>query len=151
MNTSNNQSLLIKLGFNLIKGIRFSILNSTSKDVWFNYDHTFKYNPDGRAGSYKETSYNALQLNHMITPKLFYELKMSYLNNYTGSYLYKDPLDTNYVHGRYLENFGPGFFTGGQQKNHSMLTMLDKTIKFEIYKLAAFIIMIIFIKIRRNI
>ena len=132
MNTSNNQSLLLKLGFNLIKGIRFSLLNSTSNDVWFGYDHAFKYNPDGRTGSYKETSYNALQLNHMITPKLFYELKMSYMDNYTGNYLYKDPLDTNYVHGRYLENFGPGFFTGGQQKNHSMLTMIDKTVKFDL-------------------
>ena len=132
MNTSNNQSLLLKLGFNLIKGIRFSLLNSTSNDVWFGYDHAFKYNPDGRTGSYKETSYNALQLNHMITPKLFYELKMSYMDNYTGNYLYKDPLDTNYVHGRYLENFGPGFFTGGQLKNHSMLTMIDKTVKFDL-------------------
>jgi len=132
MNTGNNQSLLLKIRFNLIKGIRFSLLNSTSNDTWFGYDHAFKYNPDGRTGSYKETSYNAFQLNHMITPKLFYELKMSYIDNYSGSYMYKDPLDTNYVHGRYLENYGPGFFTGGQQKNHSMLTMLDKTVKVDL-------------------
>ena len=132
MNTSNNQSLLLKLGFNMIKGIRFSLLGSRSDDSWFGYDHGFKYNPDGRAGSYKETDFLSFQMNHMISPKLFYELKLSYLDNYTGNYLYEDPLDTNYVHGRYLENFGPGFFTGGQQKNHSMLTMIDKTVKFDL-------------------
>ena len=90
----------------------------------------------------------------MISPKLFYELKVSYLDNYTGNYLFKDPFDHiiadtagiyhdgnmheigdtvySYVHDKYLEDYGSGFFTGGQQKNHSMLTMLDKTIKFDL-------------------
>jgi len=132
MNTSNNQSLLFKLWFNFLKGVRFSLLHSTSNDTWFGYDHEFKYNPDGRSGSYKETDYSAFQWNHMITPKLFYELKLAYMDNYSGSYIYKDPIDTNYVHDKYLNNYGCGFFTGGQSKNHSILTMLDKTVKFDI-------------------
>lgn len=132
MNTSENQSLLFKLGFNMIKGIRLSLLHSISDDSWFGYGHEFKYNPDGRAGSYKETTYSAFQLNHMITPKLFYELKLSEVDNYFGNYVFKNALDSNYVHDRYLENYGPGFFTGGQQKDHLMRTMIDKTIKFDI-------------------
>ena len=154
MNTGENLSALFKLSFNLLDGIRFSLLHSKSDDSWFGYDHGFKYNPDGRAGSYKETNYTSFQLNHMISPKLFYELKVSYLDNYTGNYLFKDPFDHiiadtagiyhdgnvheigdtvySYIHDKYLENYGSGFFTGGQQKNHSMLTMLDKTIKFDL-------------------
>ena len=154
MNTGENLSALFKLSFNLLDGIRFSLLHSKSDDSWFGYDHGFKYNPDGRAGSYKETNYTSFQLNHMISPKLFYELKVSYLDNYTGNYLFKDPFDHiiadtagiyhdgnmheigdtvySYVHDKYLEDYGSGFFTGGQQKNHSMLTMLDKTIKFDL-------------------
>ncbi|MEC9456276.1 MAG: TonB-dependent receptor, partial [Candidatus Neomarinimicrobiota bacterium] len=154
MNTGENLSALFKLSFNLLDGIRFSLLHSKSDDSWFGYDHGFKYNPDGRAGSYKETNYTSFQLNHMISPKLFYELKLSYLDNYTGNYLFKDPFDHiiadtagiyhdgnmheigdtvySYVHDKYLEDYGSGFFTGGQQKNHSMLTMLDKTIKFDL-------------------
>ena len=154
MNTGENLSALFKLSFNLLDGIRFSLLHSKSDDSWFGYDHGFKYNPDGRAGSYKETNYTSFQLNHMINPKLFYELKVSYLDNYTGNYLFKDPFDHiiadtagmyqdgnvheigdtvySYIHDKYLENYGSGFFTGGQQKNHSMLTMLDKTIKFDL-------------------
>jgi len=154
MNTSENLSALFKLSFNLFDGIRFSFLHSKSDDSWFGYDHGFKYNPDGRAGSYKETSYSSFQLNHMINPKLFYELKVSYLDNYTGNYLFKDPFDHiiaadsgnyhdgnwheigdtvySYVHDKYLENYGSGFFTGGQQKNHSILSMIDKTVKFDL-------------------
>ena len=93
MNTGENLSALFKLSFNLFDGIRFSLLHSKSDDSWFGYDHGFKYNPDGRAGSYKETNYTSFQLNHMISPKLFYELKVSYLDNYTGNYLFKDPFD----------------------------------------------------------
>ena len=132
MNTSENSSMLLKFGFNLIKNIRFSLLSSVTNDTWFGYDHSFKYNPDGRAGSYKETTYSAFQMNHMITPKLFYELKLSQVDNYFGNYVYKNALDSNYVHDRYLENYGSGFFTGGQQKDHLMRTMIDKTIKFDI-------------------
>jgi len=132
MNTSKNQSVLVKLGFNLLKGIRFSLLHSKTDDSWFGYSHEFKYNPDGRAGSYKETSYNAFQLNHMITPKLFYEIKLSHMDNYYGTYVYENPLDTNYVHDMYLNNYGSGFFTGGQSKDHEMRTMIDRTFKFDL-------------------
>jgi len=132
MNTGDHNSLLLKLGFKILKGIRFSFLNSYSDDSWFGYDHSYKYNPDGRSGSYKETLYSAFQLNHMINPGLFYEMKLSYMDNYSGSYLYKDPLDPNYVHDKYHNNYGSGFFTGGQSKNHSMLTMVDRTIKFDL-------------------
>ena len=67
MNTGDNLSALLKIGFNFIKGIRFSILNSYSDDTWYWYDHSMKYNPDGRVGSHKKTLYTAFQMNHMIT------------------------------------------------------------------------------------
>ena len=132
MNTSKNLSVLGKLSFNVFKGIRFSALYSYSDDSWFGYDHSFKYSPDGRAGSYKNTHYTALLLNHMITPKLFYELKLSSVDNYYGVYLYQDPLDTNYIHDFHLNNYGSGFFTGGQQKDHTERTMIDETYKFDL-------------------
>ena len=131
MNTGDHISQLFKVSFNLLKGIRFSFLSSKNDDGWYWYDHAFKYNPDGRAGGHKETFYNVFQWNHMITPKLFYELKISKMNYTSSTYLYKDPLDSGYVHDKYLDNYGSGFFTGGQQKDHSTLTMVDNTVKFD--------------------
>ncbi len=167
MNTGDNFSSLLKLGFNIFKGIRFSFLNSYSDDTWYWYDHSMKYNPDGRVGSHKETFYSAFQLNHMITPKLFYELKLAYMENKTGTYLHEDPFafiiadgsnydqlfDTGYgsipiyhdglpheegdtvylyIHDRHLENYGSGFFTGGQQKENTKHRDLDRTVKFDL-------------------
>ena len=167
MNTGDNFSSLLKFGFNIFKGIRFSILNSYSDDTWYWYDHSMKYNPDGRAGNHKKTYYSAFQLNHMITPKFFYELKLAYMENNTGTYLHQDPMayiiadgsnydqlfnyfGTNipiyhdglphevgdtvylYIHDRHLENYGSGFFTGGQQKEHTKHRDIDKTLKFDL-------------------
>ena len=68
----------------------------------------------------------------MLSTNLFYDLKLSTTKNYSGGYLYKDPLDSNYVHDKYLESFGPGFFTGGQQKNHDERTVNSTNAKFDL-------------------
>ena len=131
MNSGNNFSALLKLSFNLFNGIRFSTLYSYSDDSWFGYDHSFKYNPDGRSGGHREAKYIALQLNHMITQKLFYELKFSSVTNNYGSYLFENPLDQRYVHDRYFDSYGPGFLTGGQSKDHTIRNMIDQTLKLD--------------------
>ncbi len=131
MNTSENLSALLKLSFKVIDGIRFSILSSYSDDSWFGYDHAFKYNPDGRSGSYKITSYSAFQLNHMISQNLFYEMKFSIVDNDYGNYVYANPTDSNYVHDRYYDSYGPGFLTGGQSKSHTTRKMIDQTFKLD--------------------
>jgi len=131
MNTGNNLSALFKLSFKFIKGIRFSTLYSYSHDSWFGYDHEFKYNPDGRAESVKETNYRAFQLNHMVSQNLFYEVKYSITDNEYGSYVFKDKFDTRYVHDRFYDSYGPGFLTGGQSKDHTVRKMIDETFKID--------------------
>ena len=41
------------------------------------------------------------------------------MKNKTGTYLYEDSLDTRYVHDKYLESYGSGFFTGGRSDEHT--------------------------------
>jgi len=131
MNTELGLSALFKLSFNFIKGIRFSALYSYSDDSWFTYDHGFKYNPDGRSESVKYTRYYALQLNHMISQKFFYELKYSTTNNEYGNYVFENPFDNRYVHDVFFDSYGPGFLTGGQSKDHTVRKTLDKTLKID--------------------
>ena len=122
MNGSNNQSILGKLSFSLFDGIRFSTMYSLNQDMWNGYDHGFKYNPDGMGSSHRRTDFFSFHWNHLISQKFFYDIKLSSMKNYGGSYLYENPLDSSYVHDRYLESYGPGFFMGGQQKDHSERT-----------------------------
>ena len=122
MNGSSNQSILGKLSFSLFNGIRFSTMYSLNQDTWNGYDHGFKYNPDGMGSSHRRTDFFSFHWNHLISQKFFYDIKLSSMKNYGGSYLYENPLDSSYVHDRYLESYGPGFFMGGQQKDHSERT-----------------------------
>jgi outer membrane receptor protein involved in Fe transport len=85
---------------------------------WKDYDHNFKYNPFGTATNYEETDLFTFQLNHIISNDFFYELKISYLDYYYGNYVFENPYDLGYVHSAYSRNTGPGFFTGGQEKDH---------------------------------
>jgi outer membrane receptor protein involved in Fe transport len=125
-------SALGKLTFKPFRNFKSSLLYSHNNDEWHNYDHAYKYDPDGMAASYRTTDMYSLQFNHMLTPRLFYELKLSYIDNYTGWYLYENPLDTRYVHDAYHDNSGPGFYTGGQDKGHSVRTTKDASAKFDL-------------------
>ncbi|MFZ5519262.1 MAG: TonB-dependent receptor [Candidatus Zhuqueibacterota bacterium] len=133
MNGSKNTSFMGKLTARPLGNLKVSLLYTLNNDEWNGYDHSFKYNPDGMAASYRETSLYSLSFNHMLSTKLFYELKLSYMDNFNGWYVFEDRDDwDNYVHDVYLNNSGPGFFTGGQQKGHSTRTMIDKSSKFDL-------------------
>lgn len=131
MNRRSNFSFLGKLALKAFKGFRLSALYSFNDDNWFDYDHAFKYNPDGMAGAYRTTGFATLHLNHMLGKSLFYDLKYSNMNTYNGWYVFESPTDAQYVHDKYLDNYGPGFFTGGQQKGHSVRTHESDNIKFD--------------------
>jgi outer membrane receptor for ferrienterochelin and colicin len=133
MNNSKNISFMGKLAYKMSGDIKLSLLYTLNDDEWHGYDHAFKYDPDGRAASYRNTDMLSLELNHMLSTSAFYELKLSYVENYNGWYLYKNPLDARYIHDGYLRsNDLTGFYTGGQQKGHSERTMRDVNAKFDL-------------------
>ena len=118
MNSSEEQSLSGKLTASLFTGLKLSLMYNRNDANWKDYDHNFKYNPFGTATNYEETDLFTFQLNHIISNDFFYELKISYLDYYYGNYVFENPYDAGYVHSAYSRNTGPGFFTGGQEKDH---------------------------------
>lgn len=132
MNRSRNLSFMGKLTAKLSPSFRMSLLYTHNNDEWHNYDHAFKYNPDGMGHSERKTDMVSFEINHMLSPRLFYEFKTSAINNYNGWYVYKNPFDSRYVSDRFFVNAGPGFFTGGQQKGHDERTLKDVNIKYDL-------------------
>jgi outer membrane receptor protein involved in Fe transport len=118
MNGSKEESLSGKLTASLFTGVKLSLMYNRNNANWKDYNHNFKYNPYGTATNYEEADLYTFQLNHIIANNFFYELKLSYLNYYYGNYVFENPYNPGYVHNAYLRNTGPGFFTGGQEKNH---------------------------------
>lgn len=132
MNNSKNFSFMGKLTTKPFNNFKLALLYTLNNDEWNAYSHVYKYNPDGRANTHRRTDMYSLHINHLISPKLFYELKLSYKDNYNGYYVFKDPFDPNYVHDAYSNIAGPGFFTGGQDKTHSERTMIENTADFDL-------------------
>lgn len=107
-----------KLTYKLTK-LKMSLLYLLNQSQDQNYDHASKYKPDGRNINYNDSYMLTYQLNHLLAKNAFYELKFSYTNSYSGSYLYKNPTDSRYIHDSYLANQSfTGFYTGGQDKGH---------------------------------
>lgn len=132
LDRDENISFMGKLAFKPLTNLRMSLLYNHNKDIWNDYDHAYKYNPAGKASSHRQTDMYSLSLNHMLSPKLFYELKLSYLDNYNGWYVYQDPFDSRYIHDAYHNIEGPGFYTGGQEKVNSKHRMIDRNAKFDL-------------------
>ncbi len=133
MSWAKNTSFLAKAAFKPFKNFKISALYTLNDDQGQGYSHYRKYNPDGRAVSYHTSYMYALNVNHMLSSALFYEIKANYLHNYSTSYLYKDPLDPRYLHPRYNGTGHTGFSTGGNSgPSRGMSTYEDINLKFDI-------------------
>jgi len=125
-------SVMAKLTSKLSDRMKFSFLFTRNDEEWGDYDHGFKYNPDGLGINHKQADLYLIHFNHMMTNKIFYDFKISYVNNYYGWYVFENPEDPHYRHDSYLNNNGTGFYTGGQQKDHTRRTIEDYNAKFDI-------------------
>jgi len=129
---SKLNSFTAKITSTLLSRIKLSFLFTRNDEEWGDYNHEYKYNPFGLRTNYKEANLYTLQLNHAISNSMFYDLKFSYIDNFYGLYVFKDPEDKRYVHDSYSNNIGPGFYTGGQQKDHESRSIKDYNVKFDI-------------------
>jgi outer membrane receptor protein involved in Fe transport len=132
MDWGKNTSFFSKFTFNLSRPLTLSLMLTYNDGEGQGYDHFYKYNPYGRATGYGTAKMIALQANHMLTKKAFYELKASYVDNYNGNYVFKNLYNTSYIHDAYARSQGPGFITGGQQKHHNERWMKDYNIKWDL-------------------
>ena len=128
---SRNLSAFAKLTYKPFTEMKISAVGSRNRDEWGDYNHLYKYAPDGKAKSRRNTDMAAVEINHSLSRKMFYELKLSYIDSDYGNYLYKNPLDANYIHDRYFNSAGPGFLTGGQDKNHDRRWTRETNVKFD--------------------
>lgn len=87
------------------------LLFSTEK--FRDYNHGFKWNPDGDVNKFAD-SYNATAtLTHTLSSKSFYTLKISQFNKNFKEYLYEGLDDPRYIHPDSLRTIGYAFLTMG--------------------------------------
>jgi len=133
LNYNKSESVMTKLSSRVSNSTRVSLLYQANKDEWQGYSHTWKYNPDGKNVSHSNSSLIAYQMNTVISPQMFFDLKLSQVDYSEGWYLTEDPEDsTVYLHDGYRNSSGPGFMTGGQEKTHQRRWSANNSAKFDL-------------------
>lgn len=98
-------------------------------DIEFrDYNHAFKYNPDGDFRKFKNAFTHLLNLNHTLSSKMFYTIKLSHFLFDFKKYVYKNPLDSRYVDPRLLRG---NFRTGGTEMDHFYRSTRSQAAKFD--------------------
>jgi outer membrane cobalamin receptor len=98
------------------------------------YDHLYKYNPDGDNNKLETGYTHIISLNHMLSKNTFYTLKLShYLFDYK-SFLYEDQNDPLYQNPELLRNRQDSFsfLTGGTNMSHDYRTSTVNLARFDI-------------------
>ena len=121
-----------KLTSRITSDVKLSLLYIYNDGTGQGYSHGWKYNPDGRSTSYNTSNFVAFSINHMLSPAIFYDAKISYIDQYDGYYVFKNPYDAGYVHDLYDNNTGPGFYTGGQERGHTERWTSDLNAKLDL-------------------
>jgi outer membrane receptor protein involved in Fe transport len=62
------------------------------------YNHEYRWNPDGDVNKYARSYNLTATLTHMLSSSTFYDLKGSYFFKDFNEYLYADPFDSRYLH-----------------------------------------------------
>ena len=132
MNDREEVNFLGKLTLKPFKSLKTSLVYTLNKKEYQNYNHEYRFNPYGMATNHATSNMIALHINHMLSTKAFYELKLSHIIYESGHYVFKDVLDPRYVHDRYSRITGQWFSTGGQDKNNTQDTEETSRIKFDL-------------------
>jgi outer membrane receptor protein involved in Fe transport len=68
-----------------------------SKDNYQDYDHAYKWDPDGNVFKFSNSYNGIFTITHLLTSSTFYTLKGSYFLHDFNEHLYNNPLDPRYL------------------------------------------------------
>ncbi len=102
-----------------------------SKQDYQDYDHSYKWEPDGNLFKFS-TSYNSwLQLTHTVSSQTFYTVNLAYFDKNFHEYLYKNPYDPRYVYSDTLQPIAYAFRTAGTNNHRFERNTKTLSLKFD--------------------
>ena len=84
-----------------------------SKENNQDYDHSFKWEPDGNPFKYAESYNGTVTLNHVLSPKTYYTLRTNYFFKNFNQYLFPNALDPRYQAPESLNTISYAFHDNG--------------------------------------
>lgn len=119
MNPDKNLYLYGKLTHQLSPKIKLHYSSLWSDRDYRDYDHYYKYIPDGDYQRFRQGRTNMLKMTHTLNSSLFYELGISDTYTEYHHYVFENPYDPGYVNPAYLE-MNPAYTLefGGTKMEH---------------------------------
>ncbi len=134
MNQATHHNFMGKLSYKPTSNFSIKTLFTLNDSKTSHYNHNYKYNPYALGDNYHTSYMGAFTIKHMLNPSLYYNFKLSYVDNQHQSYLYEDPLDDRYMHPKYQGTGVSGFATGGIASTGKPIdTFRDANAKFDVY------------------
>ncbi|MBI2429918.1 MAG: TonB-dependent receptor [Ignavibacteriales bacterium] len=96
---------------------RFSYLGQTRD--WRNYDHRYKYNPDGAYKNFSSGTLASINYVSVLSAETFWEVNAAWYRTKEESYVFEDPYDRRFpVSNQSLQSTGSAFFVRGAEDVH---------------------------------
>jgi outer membrane receptor for ferrienterochelin and colicin len=113
MNWHKNYMGQANLGLQVLQNLKLNGELLYSKEDYQDYDHAFRWEPDGNVFKYSNSYNGTFTVNHMLSSSTFYTLKASYFFHDFNEYLYKNWDDPRYLHPDSLNTVSYAFHTKG--------------------------------------
>ncbi|HEX9615047.1 MAG TPA: TonB-dependent receptor, partial [Bacteroidota bacterium] len=109
----------VKATIQLFTSDRLRLTYLDQRQDWREYDHAYKYNPDGTYQHRTRGKLAGVSYTTVFDPTSFLEIHGAWFSNLEESYVFEDPYDPRFPdYRRALAVSGPAFLTGGARDLH---------------------------------
>lgn len=131
---NNNESISFqgKLAYDLGSGIKVTLSGSSNESDFREYDHDFKYNPDGDYSFSRAGNSLIFTWNHALNAKTFYVIRGARVFSESSRFAFDNPLDQRQAPPSFLERPPLNFATGGNKSDHLNRSTTTYTGKVEL-------------------
>jgi outer membrane receptor protein involved in Fe transport len=134
MNSSEATTVLGKLTYDGIKNVRLALSATRFTSDSRPYNHTFRLVPGSRPTQRSDNTNVLFTLNHILTPRLFYDLRVTrYTTDFQQS-VFEDPLDPGYAAAYRPASQEPAFVfaTGGLDAYWTQRQSTTSAVRFDV-------------------
>ncbi len=132
MNSEERASVMSKLTARLFGSNKVDVQYVHQRRDYKNYDHRYKYNPDGSYNNFNRSNLVNLSYTLVFSPSTYSVIRAAWFSNRENSYIYEDPRDPRFPdYRKKLATSGPAFYTGGAEDLHSNRETRYLTLKTE--------------------
>jgi len=97
MNWSKRWLGQANIAYQFVKNLKINTELLYSKDNYQDYDHSFKWEPDGNPFKYAQSYDGTVTINHILSSGTFYTLRTNYFYKTFNQYLFPNPNDPRYL------------------------------------------------------